>query len=107
MYGGGEYLLHKEPDDLKPASIHWGLEYRGSTPLLWNGRPVAGVDVKSMEEHDWDNDTSVKAGLEFGHPNPGQRRLRLMAEWYQGFDPYGQFYTNKVDYYGLGLSLGF
>jgi hypothetical protein len=107
VYGGGEYLLHKEPDDLKPASIHWGLEYRGSTPLLWNGRPVAGVDVKSMEEHDWDNDTSVKAGLEFGHPNPGQRRLRLMAEWYQGFDPYGQFYTNKVDYYGLGLSLGF
>jgi len=107
VYGGGEYLLHKEPSDLKPASVHWGLEYRGSKPLLWNGRPVAGLDIKNMDEHDWANDTSIKAGLEFGHPNPGQRRLRIMAEWYKGFDPYGQFYNNKVEYYGLGASLGF
>jgi len=107
VYGGGEYLLHNEPGDLKPMSGHWGLEYRGSAPLVWNGRPVAGVDMKSFEEHDWDIDTSVKAGLEFGHPNPGQRRLRLMAEWYKGFDPHGQFYNNKVEYYGMGVSLGF
>jgi hypothetical protein len=107
LYGGGEYLVHKEPSDLMPLSAHWGIEYRGSDPLLWNGRPVVGVDMKSLEEHDWDIDTSIKAGLEFGHPNPGQRRLRVMAEWYQGFDPHGQFYTNKVDYLGLGVSLGF
>ena len=107
VYGGGEYLVHKEPADLKPMSAHWGIEYRGSKPLVWNGRPVAGVDMKSFEEHNWNIDTSVKAGLEFGQPNPGQRRLRLMAEWYKGFDPRGQFYNNRVDYYGLGVSLGF
>ena len=107
MYGGGEYLIHKEPADLKPMSAHWGIEYRGSKPLVWNGRPIVGVDMKSFEEHNWSIDTSVKAGLEFGHPNPGQRRLRLMAEWYKGFDPHGQFYNNKVEYYGLGVSLGF
>jgi hypothetical protein len=107
VYGGGEYLIHKEPDDLKPMSAHWGIEYRGSKPIVWNGRPIAGVDMKSFDEHDWAIDTSVKAGLEFGHPNPGQRRLRLMAEWYKGFDPRGQFYNNKVDYYGMGVSLGF
>ena len=107
LYGGGEYLINKEPSDLKPLSAHWGVEYRDSRPLFWGGRPIAGVDVKNLEEHDWANDTSIKAGLEFGHPNPGQRRLRLMAEWYQGFDPHGQFYSNKVEYFGLGLSLGF
>ena len=107
VYGGGEYLIHKEPGDLKPMSAHWGIEYRGSKPLVWKGRPVGGVDMKSFEEHNWAIDTSVKAGLEFGHPNPGQRRLRLMAEWYKGFDQHGQFYNNKVDYYGLGVSLGF
>ncbi|MFZ5770385.1 MAG: DUF1207 domain-containing protein [Thermodesulfobacteriota bacterium] len=106
-YGGGEYLFHKEPDDLEPLSAHWGIEYRGGKPLVWNGRPVGGVDMKSLEENDWAIDTSVKAGLEFGHPNPGQRRLRLMAQWYKGFDPYGQFYNNKIEYYGLGVSLGF
>lgn len=107
VYGGGEYLLHKEPTDLKPMSAHWGIEYRGSRPIAWNGRPIVGVDMKSFEEHNWAVDTGVKAGLEFGHPNPGQRRLRLTAEWYKGFDPHGQFYNNKVEYYGIGVSLGF
>jgi hypothetical protein len=39
-----------------------------------------------------------RPGLEFGHLNPRQLRLHLMAEWYKGFDPRGQFYNNKVDY---------
>lgn len=107
VYGGGEYLIHKEPDDLKPASAHGGLEYRASKALAWRGRLLGGIDLKSLEEHDWAIDTSVKAGLEFGHPDPGHRRLRLLAVWYRGFDPRGQFYANEVEYYGLELSLGF
>lgn len=107
VYGGGEYLVHKEPADLKPMSAHWGLEYRSSKPLVWNGRPIVGVDLKSLEENNWSIDTSVKVGLEFGHPKPGQRSLRLMTEWYNGFNPHGQFYNNKVEYYGLGMYLGF
>ena len=63
--------------------------------------------MKSFDEHDWHTATSVKAGLEFGHPNPGQRRVRLLAEWYKGFDPRGQFYNNTVEYYGLAVCLGF
>ena len=65
------------------------------------------MDLKSFQENNWAIDTSVKAGLEFGHPNTGQLRLRLMAEWYKGFDPRGQFYKNKVEYYGMGVSMGF
>ena len=107
VYGGGEYLVHKEPAELKPASAHGGIEYRGKKPLVWDGRLVGGVDMKSFEEHAWAIDTSVKVGLEFGRPNPGQRSLRLMALWYKGFDPRGQFYKFKVDYFGLGVSLGF
>jgi hypothetical protein len=106
-YGGGEYLVQREPADLKPMSVHWGIEYYGSKPLVWNGRPVGGVDMKSFEEHNWYIDTSVKAGLEFGHPDPGQRRVRLMAQWYKGYDPRGQFYNIKIESYGLGVSLGF
>jgi len=107
VYGGGEYLLQKEPAELKPASAHWGIEYYGSKPLLWNGRPVGGMDMKSFEEHKWNIDTSVKAGLEFGQPKPWRRRLRLMAQWYKGYDPHGQFYNNKIESYGLGVFLGF
>ncbi len=107
LYAGGEYLIHKEPADLEPLSAHWGLEYRGAGVLLWKGRPIGGVDMKCLEEHDWAVDVSIKAGLEFGHPDPGNRRLRLMGVWYKGFDPRGQFYSNEVEIYGLELSLGF
>lgn len=106
-YAGGEYLIHKDPADLKPASGHWGIEYRGGDPLFWNGRLVGGVDWKSFEQLAWAVDTSVKVGLEFGRPDPGHRRMRLMAEWFRGFDPRGQFYMNRANYYGLELSLGF
>jgi hypothetical protein len=106
-YAGGEYMFDRDPSELKPGIAHWGLEYRGSAPLLWKGRLVGGVDCKAFEQQSWTVNTSVKIGLEFGQPNPGRRRLRLMAEWYRGYDPRGQFYMNKVEYYGLDLSLGF
>jgi hypothetical protein len=106
-YGGGEYLVFKEPDDLKPWSAHGGIEYHGSKPLLGDGKLIAGVDIKSMEEHNWSVDTSVKAGLEFGQSRSGKRCMRITAEYYNGFDPHGQFYKNKAEYYGIGVSLGF
>lgn len=106
-YVGGEYLIHKDPAELKSEMAHWGVEYRGKNPLLWKGRLVGGVDCKSYQQHAWAVDTSVRVGLEFGKPNPGQRRLRLMAEWYRGYDPRGQFYMNRVSYYGMTLCLGF
>lgn len=107
IYCGGEYMLEKEPKDLMQWGGHWGVEYRSTKPILWNGRLVSGVDMKAFEEHNWTTDISIKTGLEFGQPNPGQRRLRVMLEWYKGFNPRGQFYINKVEYYGLGVSLGF
>lgn len=45
VYGGGEYLIHKEPCDLKPMSGHWGGEYCGTKPLVWKGRPIVGVEA--------------------------------------------------------------
>jgi hypothetical protein len=83
------------------------VEYRGTDPLVWNGRLIGGVDMKRRRGYDRDIDTSVKAGLEFGHPNPGQRRVRVLAEWYKGLDPRGQFYLDKVESFGMGVSLGF
>jgi hypothetical protein len=106
-YAGGEYLLRREPDDLKPGMLHAGIEYYGREPLLLNGRFVAGVDLKSYEENDWSVDRSIKLGLQFGGLGPGGRHVRLLGEGYRGFAPHGQFYNQKVDYLGLGLYLGF
>ncbi len=107
LYGGGEYLVAREPRDLDPEGVHAGFEFRGTTPLLWGGRLLGGVDLKSWREHEWSVDTSVKVGLEFGATQQGRRRLRVMAEAYDGYSPHGQFYEDEISYYGLGVYLGF
>ena len=106
-YGGGEVLLRREPEDLKRSGLHVGTEYRGQTTIAGLGRLVGGLDVKSWNQHDWDPDVSFKAGVEFGRPDPGGRRFRLMGELYDGHAPHGQFYEDKITYVGAGLYLGF
>ena len=105
-YAGGEIFLHREPKDLERLGLHGGLEYRGNQTVL-GGRPIGGLDLKSWQDHDWSLDANLKAGLEFGTPQPGNRRLRVMGEYYRGHAPYGQFYADKITFYGLGMYLGF
>lgn len=107
VYGGGEVLLRHEPKDLDRSGLHGGLEYRGQTIIAGLGRFVGGVDVKSWQQHEWDPDISFKAGVEFGRPDPGGRRFRLMGEVYDGHAPHGQFYDDNIQYLGVGLYLGF
>lgn len=107
IYFGGEYLLAREPDDLDRASLHGGFEYRDDRRFFGLGRFVGGIDVKSFEEQDWALDTSIKAGLEFSRIGPGGRSIRLLAEGFRGFSPHGQFYRDRISYYGLGLYFGF
>ena len=106
-YIGGEYLFRKEPGDLEPAGVHGGIEYYGTKHVLKIGRLVGGLDLKSYEEHRWSLDAALNIGFEFGQPNPGQRRLRIMLEGYKGYSPHGQFYNDRISYYGVGLYLGF
>ncbi len=113
VYGGGEYLFHREPAELEPGILHAGVEYRSSAPVwhigsLGAARLVGGVDAKSWEQHDWDTAWSLKTGLEFRAQRDAERRGRswqVMFEYYDGPSPYGQFYPHEVRYWGLGLVL--
>jgi hypothetical protein len=104
-YFGGEYVLHREPADLRPGGLHGGAEYRGAPHGIWH--PVAGLDVKSWDEFDWSAEISMVAGVELGPREPGRRRLRLLAEAYNGHSPHGQFFAQRMRYLGLGVYLGF
>ncbi|HDP89897.1 MAG TPA: DUF1207 domain-containing protein [Thioalkalivibrio sp.] len=106
-YGGGEVLLRREPSDLERAGLHGGAEYRSQTIITGLGRLVGGVDVKSWQQNDWSPDVSFQAGVEFGRPDPGGRRFRVMLEAYDGHAPHGQFYEAEIAYVGMGLYLGF
>jgi hypothetical protein len=103
LYGGGGYIFHSEPN-LQPAYVHGGVEF--VQPRAVAGLDfVAGVDLRAQEELAWRRSRSYAAGFEFR--NQSTRRLRLMLEYYRGQSPNGQFYQERLRYWGLGLYFGF
>lgn len=103
LYGGGAGLFHREPSALKIWSAQYGIEFRSPWRVKWASmRPVIGADIKNHEENNWNYDVSARAGVEFENLQVLGRKLQIMAEYYNGFSPSGQFYKEKVEYFGLG-----
>jgi hypothetical protein len=113
LYGGGEYLFNKEPEDLGVYVAHGGAELRPQTRIVPLGalggfRFVAAADVKSSEEQDWKPAISARAGLEYDRfgEDATARRWGIFAEFYTGPSPYGQFFREKVRLLGVGIHFG-
>jgi hypothetical protein len=109
LYGGGEYLFRRTPQDLQEMVAHAGAELRPGMPLIRFGnrigvmRFIAAGDFKASEEQDWKPSVSGRAGFELDRPGePRSRRWSLLFEWYRGPMPYGQFFRNKIEYVGVG-----
>lgn len=113
VYVGGSYLVDRDPETLDRTGVQWGFELRGpsiAAPISQLPRlrltPVFGADFKSFEELDWTINTNVVAGLEFSNAG-ADRRFRLLLNYYHGFNPYGQFFAQKIEMVGVGLYLSF
>jgi hypothetical protein len=115
LYGGGEWIVRRDPDDLDPGLFHSGFEYRHSHPLGhfasdWVGTLLVALDVKFWEEHDYYPSFSLKTGFEFGMENDFEQRerhWRLLLEAYQGIAPFGQFFSDDQQLHSLGLGVQF
>lgn len=105
FYGGGQYLFNREPELLEPLVAHAGAEVR--VGALRGPRIVGAVDVKSSEQQEWEPAWSARAGVEIArwrHPEHPPRLFAVLAEFYRGPSPYGQFFREDIQYFGIGLS---
>lgn len=109
VYGGPGWLFHKEPDSLDPWSGQAGLEFISSAEWLDGAlRPLAGVDVQSYQEYNWNNSVSLRAGVQFENPDlVAAQKLRILLEYYNGHSPNGQFYDRVIEYWGIGAHMAF
>jgi hypothetical protein len=104
-YAGGERLFRREPDSLEPMLGHAGVELHTGTGVF---SAVVGLDVKFSEQQNWTPAWSARGGIRIaptaraGHPS---RRILLLAEYYSGPSPYGQFFHDDITYAGLGIHL--
>ncbi|GAB6141607.1 hypothetical protein JCM14076_23360 [Methylosoma difficile] len=108
IYGGGGGMFDREPSTLKPWMAQYGMEFRSPWRLDFAAlRPVVAADIKNFEENNWNTDLSARAGVEFENLQVLGRKLQVLAEYYNGYTPSGQFYKNKIEYFGVGLHYHF
>jgi len=108
LYGGGGGMFDREPSSLKPWMAQYGLEFRSPWRLDFAAlRPIIAADVKNFQENDWNMDISARAGFEFENLQVLGRKLQILAEYYNGYSPSGQFYNNKIEYIGVGAHYHF
>jgi len=103
VYGGGGGLFHKEPSSLKPWSVQYGVEFSSPWRIDFAAvRPIMAVDLKNYEQTHWSTDVSARAGIQFENFQTFGRKLQFLLEYFNGNSPTGQFYINKVEYFGVG-----
>lgn len=103
VYGGGGVVLRRDPK-IGRGTTQWGVELTSPFTLLEGRvRPVAYGDFQANERANWSVSRSLMAGLQLENARIGDRRLQLLFEYYFGPSPDGQFYTNMVEWYGIGL----
>ena len=106
IYGGGGVVLNGEPKDLQGGTSQAGAELT-SPWTLWDGkvRPVAYSDFQAKEGSNWRVGSSVMAGLQFENARIGDRKAQVLAEYYAGPSPNGQFLFENTEWFGIGLHL--
>jgi hypothetical protein len=108
LYFGPGYLFDTDPSGLKRWYVQAGTELR--SPLAFWGwlRPIAALDTKFTQENDYHADWSVRAGFQFENEKIFKsRKLLLLAEYYKGQSPNGQFFDRRIEFWGLGLHFFF
>ncbi len=106
VYGGAGYVLHSDTP-LENWLLQSGVELFGA-PVGGSGfRPLAACDLQMREETDWRGDVSARAGIEFSDPGGSGGRMQILLEYYRGRSPNGQFFTEDIELFGLGVHLYF
>ena len=106
-YVGAGFLLHRNPD-MERGKVLAGVEWRGrghQWSRAFATNLVAGVEVRLLQELDWEANVRAVFGVEFARALGG-RGVSLLAEYYNGAIPYGQFFHEEESHIGLGLHFG-
>ncbi len=108
-FGGGEYAYSVTPKDMKRGALRAGAdvfkrfhEFGKTARASW----VAGSELTFTQDRDWAMGVSVRAGYEIGRAtgeDPGGRRYRMLAEFYNGPATFGHFSrVDNIRYFGFG-----
>ena len=106
IYGGGGMLVGRDPKDMARGTSQVGVELT-SPWTVWDGkvRPVAYTDFQANGRSNWRVGSSVMAGLQFESARIGDRKVQVLAEYFSGPSPNGQFFLQNTEWFGVGVHL--
>jgi len=87
-YGGAGYVWFMNEEG-SSVLVRVGGEFRSRRLLFEMARPVAGIDLSSLQSRSWGVTMSANAGVEWTSPAES-RRMRLVIVFTNGYSPYGQ-----------------
>jgi len=111
---GGEQYIRTDPDTLERNLLHVGFDYISDNSIgtFAHGKgdfvPILGTSVKFWQQDDFYPSVDLKAGMGlFSHDDTfrDHRSLRVLAAFYHGISPFGQFMANNFDATGAGLEV--
>lgn len=106
VYGGGGYLFY-QTSGLSPGLLQGGVEFSPSQSTARSLRPIAGLDVTSLQARGWGVTATTSAGVEWTS-GLGLRRMRALVFGATGYVPFGQFtMQERIRAIGLQLHIGF
>lgn len=96
-------------DNSTPSPVRFdvGAEWYHRRPTGFRGQPFAAVDVEFNGAVGYTPNLTVQAGWQWRNPPRRLSQLRVFGEFYTGKSPFGQFYTTREQWFGLGLSLDY
>ena len=115
VYGQAAYAFDMDypfdkfnPQQASDDDFRWrfdvGFEWFCPEPTGWKGTPFVAVNLESRGDSDFDTGVTAQAGWLWRNPYQRLANIRLFVEYTNSQSPYGQFFRNKEDFYGVGLS---
>lgn len=99
IYGGGGFITRMEPGGLHEFQWQAGWQYQADHYTDFT--PLVAMDLSSWAEADRDINLTLRAGLRINRWF--NRPVDVFFEYQEGHAPYGQFYTEDFNYFGLRL----
>ena len=85
-----------------------GVELQSPVAFVGNTvRPIAAFDYSSREENHWREELSGAAGIQLENPKLSKLRVQILANYFKGNSPNGQFFVRRIETIGIGVHLHF
>lgn len=101
IYGGGTYLFSKDTQYLGDVAVRGGVEYLSQAPIWLGGRLWSALDLLGADFLDAGLQTKLLTGLRWGRATPGHGSITLALQAFTGPVPFGQFFDDYANYYGV------